>query len=761
MASQCTSGVSGVVTYPLQEFVQLVDLPSTVAVTSGTYSRHIRISRGDVLLVRSHVPATLTLSFHNADSGGMKATEIAIDSNVKFMVLPPKPKSLDGQYQKTVYETVADLVEDCPTYFRANVDYDDPYLPGFSVKSGDTFRFVRIIHDSRDGHLRLECMDTSGNQVRLSADCKGLFTTVPDSRAYTVRELINQARVARRLKLSSENIQLRAVPLDIKSSPITDRSRAVEPELDSDVTTRRVAIPELPLTFKGVIHLHKPPEVIEVSPWGDLDVRWKIPLDTDLHVRLFSQEDYADPVGEDKIVSNQLSEFVEQYEYEFPVLATLLKHGVIHPDLTNNLKNVSDIIVHNVKTSQKLLCLDHRKKYFLIDGNVKTTFLEDPRTFENIKELLECPMGTCVKVLEDIYTDYPKPVCLKCGDYIVLSAQKPKSLKKRWRKSAMDQCEVIRCQKLGRNGESVKVSLPLDLDIKMEELLDFNKNRPITMDQMLSLQVPLPTRRVSVVNRQGAEQLPVPKTFKMVAIVSEEIITLSPLRYAEASAISPVLKTCIEIPIRHHFLLAYGRRLDFPQGYFVFPKPTHSVFIRVEKIRTRVAQQLESAISNDYEDIDYGEMDTTVGDGFDVADEDDVRGADHYTSNMKSSRSEGALVGIQCRREKTATASPIQRLSKVLSSMRKKRNRTKPASCTELSDKKSPVEVNEYHTPPASPGATSVQDDPYEQINIQLGLVPSLNAAVTHAASSASSSEPPPVNIHQDQEHKLPRTTSV
>ena len=45
--------------------------------------------------------------------------------------------------------------------------------------------------------------------------------------------------------------------------------------------------------------------------------------------------------------------------------------------------------------------------------------------------------------------------------------------------------------------------------------------------------------------------------------------------------------------------------------------------------------------------------------------------------------------------------------------MRKKhvRKTAKPASCTELSDRKerSQVEVNEYHTPPRSPGAASLQ----------------------------------------------------
>ena len=640
MASQSNGDVPVVMTYPLQEFVQVVDLPSTVSVTAGTYSRDIRISRGDVLLVRSHVPATLTLSYQNVDIGGSKATEIPVDSNIKFLVLPPKPKTLDGHYQKTVYETIADLVTDCPTHFRANVDYDDPYLPGFSVRAGDTFRFVRIIHDSKDGHLRLECTDTSGNLVRLSADCKGMFTIVPDSRGYTVRELINQARVSRRLKLSNENIQLKAVSLDIKRSPVSHRTQTVHSEHHNDVTARNFSIPELPLTFKGVIHLHKPPEVIEVSPWGDLDVRWKIPLDTDLHVRLFSHEDYEEPVRKEKIVSLQLYEFVTKYENEFPVLATLLNHGYIHPDLTNHLKNVSDIIVHNVIHTEKLLCLDHRNKYFLIDGKVKTTFLEDPRTFQNIKELLECPIGTCVKVLEDIYTDYPKPVCLKCGDFLILSAQKPKSLKKRWRKSSLDQCEVVRCQKLGLNGESTKVSLPLDIDIKLEELLDFNKHKPITMEQIISAQVPVPTRTVIVVNTQGEEPLPVPRTFRIVTIISEGIITVSPLRYAEASAISPVLNICIEIPVRQHFLLAYGRRLDFPQGYFVFPKPTHSVFIRVEKIRTQVAQRLESARSNDYEDIDYGEMDTTIGEACHTAD-DHASETEHYRSHMTSSKSEG------------------------------------------------------------------------------------------------------------------------
>ncbi|XP_067679411.1 uncharacterized protein [Haliotis asinina] len=713
-AHVCVQVESGHI-HSLQDFVNVADLPTTVSVVGGGYSdSHVRLSRGDVLLLRSHLPKEVTLAFHSEDTGARKEITCSLDSSLKFVVLPPKNKGQLCDSHESLYTSVSDLLKDCPTYFQATEDYDDPYLPGFSVRQGDKFRFLRTFKDPRDDKVRLECKDNSGNVIRLSSDCKGYFRVLEDRSVYTLRELVNQARVSRRLRLSTDNVQLQ--PITIKK---VNSTGSAEPNTEKEQPPSPLV--QMPLTFKGVIHLRKPEEMLEVSPWGELETRWKIPTSVNLEVRPFSQNDYEVPVKQ-KVVSMKIDDFVSTYEDDFPVVATIVNYPEIHAELTNHLKNVSDVIVHKVKNAKRLLART-RTRYFSIDGNVRASFSEFPKSFRFIRDLLHCPPGTEVRVMGDIFSDFPKPFCLRYGDILRLVSNEPEKFK--MKKSSFKECEVIRFQRIGDNGYSIPMLLPPDLEIKTMEITSVHSHRPHFLSDIIA-GADIPSRTVTVLQEESESSLPLPSRFRLLTVVSDEVLVISPIDYSQSQAISPILESCIEIPKRHLVHFAFCRKLSFPDNYFVFPRSRHTVSIRVEKITEEMADEMRNK-SDPYEDVAYNPTQTPM--------------------RLPRSLSAGAIDKVKKRKK-----NPLQRLSRALNPINWRRSHA-PATLARLSQEPSPP-TNDYDAPPRSPGARSnAEDDPYEQINIQIGAsLASANQTYSHTDIASA------IIAHRGG---IPRTTAI
>ena len=81
----------------------------------------------------------VTLSFNDTDTGVKRIVHVSPETQVKFKVLLPSPDFQNPKGKRTVYKTVTDLLKVCPTYFKSNVSYDDPYLPSI-VRSGEVFK---------------------------------------------------------------------------------------------------------------------------------------------------------------------------------------------------------------------------------------------------------------------------------------------------------------------------------------------------------------------------------------------------------------------------------------------------------------------------------------------------------------------------------------------------------------------------------------------------------------------------------------------
>lgn len=601
----------------LKEFVTTYTLPQTVAITEGSFMSHSALlARGDVLVLNGLAPPQVHLTFYETATRVQREVTVSTELPTKFIVLPPKEAGDDDSECPSLskhrplsvvsYPTIADLLMDCPTCFEANTSYDDPYFPGFSIKPGDKFRFVKTIVDSKDkASIRLQCRTESGEIISLSSSCRGNFTVVKDETVYTLQELITLANVPRRLKLAPEN----GVLIDFG-----DSSR----DLDDEIT----GIPGMPSTFTGVICMSKPEEAIDVTPLDNPDTNWKIPVSANLHVRLHgSSSDYEEPVRK-KIQPQSISSFAAQYEYQLPIHAGLLRYHGLPQKLADCLGIYKDIIAHEVMHSKKLFVKDPKKNNYLsIRQSENINFVETPRMFSSVLELLSLPNGSNVQILADIAADFPQPFILKYGDILRVKKYETESWKPKkgeffkfrnvkssefWKSklSSSGEVTVLKCIRLGPDGGKLdKLKLPLDLEVSMVQKTDPADLKVISIADIFSGKEHIPSGNVSVVEGKGGSYSRLPTEFQILQVLTEKEILISPLD--SASAISPLVETGVLIPLRYNITMGFKRKLEFPDGYFVMP-PAHKILCEnVEEITESEYEELERAkkLATEYEDV--------------------------------------------------------------------------------------------------------------------------------------------------------------
>ena len=585
---------------PLDEFVCTHTLPQSVSVTRGSFmSQDVMIARGDVLLLQSVGSTSVTLSFADEDTGLKREIEVSPDIPYKFLVLPPKDSVLSDPNSSgsgrpismVTYPTVADLLMDCPTYFEANSTYDDPYLPGFSVKPGDTFRYVRVVRDvGGDRMERLQCRTASGELVCLSTRCKGNFTVLRDETLYTLRELIDLARVPRRLQLAPENSF---------ATQDAERDEDVEGEGKEDTDEK---VPELPSTFSGVITMSRPQENVEVSPWDSPETSWSIPQNANLHVKLFSDTGYEEPVKSRRIQSQQLAAFTTEHEHKLPVHATLFGYTTPPDMVAKCLSDCREVIVHEHLRTQKLFVKDSRKDdFFAIDQSAKLHFVEIPRQLSSIFEMMSLPLGSQVQVLADIAADFPEPFILRYGD--VLRVTKHDSSSWKFKQSATGDVPIVKCERIVQGGKPQKLKLPLDLEVNLVLMGDASDLRVTTLADLISGEDEIPGGDVSVLEGNGASYPPLPASLQILQVLTESELLISPL--GATGAVNPIIKGCVKVPVRHPVLLGLKQKLEFPDGYFVMPPKESIISVGIEHIAESVYEELVQTrkVATEYEDV--------------------------------------------------------------------------------------------------------------------------------------------------------------
>ena len=520
------------------------------------------------------------------------------------------------------YPTVGDLLLDCPTYFEANSTYDDPYLPGFSVKPGDRFRYVRVVRDvGGDRMERLQCRTEGGDLVCLSLQCKGNFTVLGDDTPYTLRQLVDLARVPRRLKLAPET---ESENQDLLQAPGSDseESAAQLPE-------------EIPLSFTGVLTMSRPEEKLEASPWDSPETTWGIPLDANLHVRLYSTTDYEEPVVSRRIKPESLAAFVSEHEHKFPVHATLFAYTTPPEAISECLRDSRDVIVHESLLTQKLFVKDAKKdEYFAIDRSVKISFVEIPRTLSSIFEMMSLPLGSQVQVLMDIAADFPEPFILRYGDVLRVTRHDSSSWK--FKHSSTGDVPIVKCERMVQGGKAQKLKLPLDLDISLVVKTDPLQLKVTKLRDIFAGEAEALIGNVSVLEGNGGSYSPLPASLQILHVLAERELLVSPL--SATVAVSPRIETCVKIPLRHHVQLGLQRKLEFPDGYFIMPSKDHVVTPGIEPVAESEYEELvqERKVATEYEDMEV----TYVERDEDARSQASSMGRSRYAVNIVGSDSE-------------------------------------------------------------------------------------------------------------------------
>ncbi|KAL8583495.1 hypothetical protein ACOMHN_056305 [Nucella lapillus] len=583
----------------LEEFIHKHPLPQSVSVTGGSLiSRDATITRGDVLLLRNKTPTSITLSFVDKVTGDRQELAVKPDIPVQFLALPPKDGSPAGQnggragnsrpVSMITYPTVSDLLMDCPTFFEANSTYDDPYLPGFSVKPGDRFYYVKVVRDvAGDKRQRLQCRTESGELVCLSTSCKGNFTVLKDDTTYTLQQLTDLAKVPRRLKVDRDSLAAQE-----------EENTESNNNIDSEMLEKLV-------NCSDVINMTRPQEMLEVSPWDNLETVWRVPVDSSLLVRLFSSTDYEEPMVARRIKPEPISAFAHEHENEFPVQAAILSYIKPLDIITQNLHSSREIIVHEQLRRQKLFVKDSKKDdYFAIDKSVDISFVQIPQTLSSVFQMMTLRLGSQVRVLADVAADFPEPFILRYGD--VLCVTKHESSSWKLKHSATGDVPIAKCERLVQGKKAEKLKLPLDLEVNLVLLEDPSQLKVTKLSDILSGVDEIPVCEVSVMEGKGGSYKPLPASLQVLDVLTDSELLVSPL--SSVTAISPLIKKCVRIPLRHKLVLGLKRKLEFPEGYFVLPSKYDTVCLGIERVQEGEYEELVQArkMATDYEDVVIG-----------------------------------------------------------------------------------------------------------------------------------------------------------
>lgn len=553
----------------LQEFVETFKLPKISEVVGGHGLNGAPFSAGDSLVLRTLAVESVGLRFYDADAGSKREVRVPVDNSFKFHVVQDYNST-----EPKVYKTVADLLTDCPTFFRANTEVITK--KGNALQSGCVLNFIRKTRSLNDMCLCLECKDSAGTHHLLPLSSQGNFSIVHDPLSYTLQEIISLGAVERVLRLSNENKKF-AVAND-GSQQIGDEFTRHLPVYDNvqnkDAALSRIT--GLPLTFKGIIYMQRPDLFLLASPADDTDVRWKIALDSNLFFKIPEEEksvEYGEPIKPELV----LKEFVEEFEQDFPVVAQVGYCDQLHEKFKGYLSAGMEILVHRIDKIEKMLCSISGDK-FLVSDRVKGRLRKSLRRFKSLSELVSIDLKkeVSIKMMEDIASDVPEHFSLKAGDVLVFKNFNVSTLNVKLGKKSYEKCHVIQCEKVLEDETRQKLQLPLDLEADFIQLPNPGEESGFDINVVLSKSVNVPLT-VDFIPTSNTETclLPTDCEIEIENIVTDSVLVLSPLPHREdrrESGISARLKFCLLLPLRSDISLRLEDKLQFPSNYFIFPR---------------------------------------------------------------------------------------------------------------------------------------------------------------------------------------------
>ena len=573
--------------FALNEFIECYDLPKWVSVVGGKdvgseIKNSCSIQKGDILMLRTLAVENVTLSFNDTDTGVKRIVQVSPDTQVKFKVLLPSPDFKNPKGKRTVYETVTDLLSVCPTYFKANVSYDDPYLPSI-VRSGEVFRFIRQIRKISDRKVHLQCEDVDGNILELPEEVDGKFTAVEDSKSYTLKEILDMGAVDRKLKLSDDIIQRSiAVDSDSNNSYYGNLSHSLGP---SDLQR----IMGLPLTYDGLVTFHKPKMFLVVSPSSNSHAVWKVPLDLDINVQHFIPDDYEKP-GAPVQRMYKLRELIDTFHEELPVLATLVHYKDMPSEFVHSLKPGDDVVIHKIDREDKLLAKSDDMHFCIskeLNGRLRKT-LRKFNSFEEIKTFYVEGDELLVKVMQDVASDWPVPYSLQPGTILKIKSMQTKMHEIRTKtKKTFGPFGVIKCQRRKEKGGFEKITLPDDLEVFMHELPSPDKVEGFSVRDVFKFKPEMPFSVDFLADYASLWScLPICSEISLTNFISESLAIISPVIKpdADVKTIDPIVRACLCVPVRHHVMFTIKDCLGFPPGYFQYPDRSLYVSAAVEKV---------------------------------------------------------------------------------------------------------------------------------------------------------------------------------
>ena len=573
--------------FTLKEFVECYDLPKWVSVVGGKdvgseTKKSCNIQKGDILMLRTLAVENVTLSFNDTETGVKRIVQVSPETQVKFKVLLPFPDFKDPTGKRTVFETVTDLLTVCPTYFKANVSYDDPYLPSI-VRSGEVFRFIRQFRKLSDRRIYLQCEDVDGNIIELPEEVAGQFAAVEDSKSYTLKEIIEFGAVNRKLKLSDDIIQRSIVAeSDNTNSYYGNLSHSSGP---SDLQR----IMGLPSTYEGLVTFHKPNMFLVVSPSNNTQAVWKMPLGLDINVQHFIPDEYEKP-GAPVQRMYKLKELLDTFHDELPVLATLVHYKDMPSEFVHCLKPGDDVVIHKIDREDKLLAKSDDMHFCIskeLNGRLRKT-LRKFNSFEEIKSFYIEGDEILVKIMQDVASDWPVPYSLPAGSVLKIKSMQSKMHEiKTKSKKTFGPFGVIRCQKRKDKGGFEKIILPDDFEVFMHEIPSPDRMDGFSVRDVFQFKPELPFSVDFLADYASLWScLPICSEISLTNFISESLAIISPVIKSDADdkAIDPKVRACLCVPVRHQVMFTVKDCLGFPPGYFQYPDRSLYVSAAAEKI---------------------------------------------------------------------------------------------------------------------------------------------------------------------------------
>ena len=492
---------SSVIMYPTISDL-LIDCPTYFEATSAyddPYLPGVSISAGDRFrFVKTQTSKDGKLSLETVDGAG---NTLILTSECRGNFCP-----LEDHKEYSLRE----LIDFSPVQRRL--------MLGAAEIPGDSRKSTSECEEVEDTHAASEKLDGPSDNIYLD---KNLSNESNISSSAVPEVSLNSCVEHSSLPPTAESVN----PLAFPNDQSIDLSPSVAPP-PSDTCKQAQLIP--PST---VLNLLSPHPTVLVAPYVDTSLTWPIPVSANLRVKPYTPSDYevpqvkkqtltraevrlpipplspngdmpkypapAAPPLAQPIVPLNINSFADIYSESLPARTKLLDISKCDPFWQKALENVYDLNVYRIEEENRLYVKDHKSEdVYSLSQDLDISFLEYPEKFSEVSELLQLPIGSELTVLEDIASDYPKPISLKFGDVLRICTNTPQFVKMKY---GNRDCEVLKVEKFDAGGiEPTKLKLPIDFEVQMTMSTNSGTLKPIPLSKVLWGPSPVPSRVVAI-----------------------------------------------------------------------------------------------------------------------------------------------------------------------------------------------------------------------------------------------------------------------